>query len=136
MEVTQIKVSNHLDHKDQLPASPCYLLRPELDKGLRWVASAKPEWQLQDGRPAIEAIADAAGLTGTHMFRLRKAPSMPPGNKVIASLVKIGSKAHRVPRETAHARLFWFFDPDNANDVARLTAYLQPASDYEMARAA
>lgn len=110
----------------RLPTSPCYLMRFEKDKGLQWIANARRDWRLSDGRPAVKAIAEAAGLNWQHMFKTRKAPTTPPDNKTMAHLVKLAAEAHSVPRPTAQARIFWFFDPDDARDVERLTTYLQP----------
>lgn len=126
MRTALTKATTPLGDQGQLPAKACYLLRVEPDKGLQWVASAKREWRLQDGHPALKEIAAAAGVTFQHMFKLRKAPAQAPGNRTMAGLVKIAAHAHAVPREAAQARIFWFFDPENPRDVERLTAYLQP----------
>lgn len=125
MQVTRMKATSSADHCSRLPTSPCYLVCFEQGTGLQWVASARREWRLPDGRPALEAIAHSAGVSGTHVFRLKKAPAMPPGNKTMARLVKIAAKAHGVSWLTAQSRIFWFFDPDNPSDVRRLTAHLQ-----------
>jgi len=99
-------------------------MRPEQDKGLHWIASAKREWRMPDGKPAIEAIAVAAGVNWQNFFKLKKALATPPANKTIARLVKVASAAHGVSRRTAHERLVWFFDPDEPDDVERLASYL------------
>lgn len=113
---------------DQLPTSPCYLMRPETNAGLHWIASAKCEWRQPDGKPAVEAIASAAGINWQNFFKLKKALATPPANKTIARLVKVGSSAHGVSRGAAHERLFWFFDPEDPGDVQRLMDYLQSES--------
>lgn len=106
-------------------------MRPELDKGLYWIASAKCEWRLPDGKPAIEAIAVAAGVNWQNFFKLKKALATPPANKTIARLVKMASAAHGVSRRTAHERLVWFFDPDEPDDVERLTTYLADGAEVQ-----
>lgn len=110
---------------EQLPTSPCYLMRPEPTAGLQWIASARPEWRRPDGKPAVDVIASAAGISWQNFFRLKKALTTPPANKTIARLVKTAAAAHRVARRTAHERLFWFFDPDDPDDVERLLSYLE-----------
>lgn len=111
--------------RSQLPLSPCYLVRCGSGEGLQWLAGAKGEWQLSDGRPAIAAIAEAAGVSGTHVFRLKAAPAMPPGNMTMARIVKIAAQAYGISQSTAQDQLFWLFDPDSPRDVRRLTGYMQ-----------
>lgn len=115
---------------DRLPTSPCYLVCPEADKGLQWIASAKSEWRLPDGKPAIEAIAGDAGVNSANMFKLKKALTTPPANKTMARLVKIAASAHGVPLLDAQQFLFWFFDPENPQDVERLIAYLEDGARW------
>lgn len=128
MQATLKRAPHSADNPVRLPSSPCYLLRFEEGFGLEWVAGVCRDWRLSDGRPALIPIALAAGVTGTHMFRLKKAPAMPPGNTTMAGLVKITAEAAGVSRRTAHERLFWFFDPADAGDVARLLAHLARVS--------
>lgn len=116
---------------EQLPTSPCYLMLPEAGKGLQWIASAKREWRLPDGKPAIEAIASAAGVNWQNIFKLKRAPATPPANKTMARLVKAGAAAHGVPRHRAQELLFWFFDPEDPGDVDRLTSYLSDGSQLQ-----
>lgn len=121
--------------RERMPTSPCYLMRREADEGLQWVASAKREWRLADGKPAIKPLAAAVGVSFQNVYKIGEAPALPPANPTMARLVKIASAAHRVPRETAQARIFWFFDPDDPDDVERLAAYLADV-DERPARAA
>lgn len=120
---------------DQLPTSPCFLMLPEAGKGLQWIASAKREWRLPDGKPAIEAIATAAGVNWQNAFKLKKSPVTPPANKTMARLVRLAASAHGVPRDAALKRLFWFFDPDDPSDVERLTSYLLGGTDLQVSAA-
>lgn len=133
MEVMNLERPHRVAESAQLPTSPCYLVQFETGKGLQWLASARHDWQLTDGRPAIIALADAAGISGTHLFRLKAAPATPPGNHTIARLVKLGAKVHRVAREVAEDRLFWFFDPERPADVERLRGYIAAVSTEALA---
>lgn len=125
MEATRRKAAAP-GERHKLPTTPCYLLRPDADGGIQWIAAAKDQWRLPDGRPAIETIANAAGVTPAHMWRIKAAPATPPGNKLMAGLVNIAAQAHGTTRDDALARICWFFDPADRADVAQLEGYLAP----------
>lgn len=132
MRATLTAANRIPNHRRRLPTSPCYLLSHEDGEGLNWTASAKREWRHTDGRPAVETIAEAAGVDWRNVFKLRANPTTPPSNPTMARLEKISASAHKVTRATARARLFWFFDPEDADDIARLTGYLNDRNELTL----
>lgn len=107
--------------KGQQRHLPSWKLRPDAPgshEGLRYIASAKPAFRHQDGRPNIEAIAGAAGVDWRNLYRLRKDPSSPPSEYTVGALVALAASVRGVTPLTAQGRIFWFDDPRDAAATA------------------